>query len=345
MNLPYRARRTLRHFLAGVGVLLVFSVLLLLLWMLWLDRYVVYTRDGARLDFTLSPHCAAGVTPTAPEPAETITLHDKQEEDADALPKELVRFSGYSVTMEELMADPAAVEARLLSLPKGTSIALGLKHVQGYTCYTSNLAPEMPDFDTTLVDGLIRRLIDGGYYVIARIPAFQEYEFIMENQRERVKYGLPEKGSGSSLWFDKDFRCYWLNPASDGTLTYLIQLTTELRGMGIHEVLFSDFRFPRTEKISFKGDQSEALAATAATLVKTCATDSFCVSFTRDAPDLPLPAGRTRLYINGVTAADITATAEAAGLADPTVQLVFITDLSDTRYDEYCVLRPLETAH
>lgn len=345
MNIPYRARRNLRHFLVGTGVLLLFAALLLILWLLWLNRYVVYTRDGAKLDFSLSPYYATGITPTAPEPAETIVIFDKAEEEEASLPKELVRFSGYAVSLESLKDDLAAVETQLLALPKGTTIALELKDVRGYAYYTSTVAAMNPDFDTTAVDALVRKLIDSGYYVIAQIPAFQEYEFIMENQRDRVKYGLPQVGSGSSLWLDKEFRCYWLNPASDGTLTYLIQLITELRSIGFHEVLFSDFRFPRTEKIVFSGDQAEALAATAATLVKTCATDSFCVSFTRNAADLPLPQGRTRLYLTDIAAGDISAAAENSGLGDPLAQLVFITDLSDTRYDEYCALRPLETAH
>jgi hypothetical protein len=326
--------------LLGLVVLAVFAALVLLLWLLWLNRYVVYTPDGVKLDFTMSPHYAQGVIPTPPDPIGTVPIYDGAEEEEE-VSTELVRFSGVSVSMKELMTDTARVEEQLLALPQSSTICLELKSVAGYVCYTSKVAPTK-DFDPAQVDALLRKLMDGGYYLIARIPASQEYQFIMADQRERVPYGLPQKGSGTNLWLDRDFNCYWLNPASDGTITYLIQLITELRSMGFDEVLFSDFRFPRTEKISFSGDQQEALDAAASTLVRTCATDTFCVSFIREAVDLQLPEGRTRLYLTGIDGTKIAETAALAPFADPAIQLGFLTDSGDTRYDNYCVLRPLK---
>ncbi len=340
MNIPYRLRRFLQRLLTVVSVLVAFSVLALVLWLLWLNRYVVYTQDGVKIDFSMSPHYAQGQIPSEPAPMETITIHDGRDEEEE-LSTELVRFSGCTVTMEQLMGDTDNVASQLLALPKGSVIALELKSVSGYVCYTSKVAPTK-EFDPAGVDALLKQLLDGGYYLIARIPAFQEYQFIMADQRERVPYGLPQVGSGSSLWLDREFNCYWLNPASDGTMTYLIQLITELRSMGFDEVLFSDFRFPKTEKISFKEDKMEALNQAASTLVKTCATDKFCVSFAREAVDLQLPEGRTRLYLTGVDGTKIAQMAGQATFADPSIQLGFITDSGDTRYDAYCVLRPLE---
>ena len=136
-----------------------------------------------------------------------------------------------------------------------------------------------------------------------------------------------------------------MNPASDGTLAYLIQLLSELRSIGFDEVVFSDYRFPDTNQIVFNGDRMATLASTAATLVKACATDTFCVSFIRPYADLTLPAGRTRLYLTGIGAANVDTMAEKTGFEDPSIQLVFLTDLNDTRYDEYCVLRPIADAH
>ena len=222
---------------------------------------------------------------------------------------------------------------------------LELKDVRSYVYYTSEIAKENSKFDTAQVDELIKTLQKQGLYLIAKIPAFQEYDYILENERERVPYGLPKAGGSGSLWLDSDGPCYWMNPASDGTLTYLIQLVTELRKLGFDEVLFSDFRFPETDKIKFDGDKLEALNNAAATLVKTCATDTFCVSFARTEPDLTLPAGRTRLYLTGVSGADIGTVAAEAELENVAAQLVFLTDSGDTRYDDYSVLRPLDSVH
>ena len=345
MSIPYRTKRAFKGFFTGLLALSVFAVLVLVCWLLWLNRYVIYSADGAKIDFDLPVRFAQGETAGAPEPAGTVPIYGMTtEEEPEAISRELTRFSGYYVTLKELTGDIGAVIAKLEALPEGSTVMLELKSVNGYTYYSSTVAATNPKFDTTQVDALIQKLIDGGYYVIAQIPAFQEYYYIMENERERVAYGLPKTG-GSSLWLDGDYRCYWLNPASDGTMTYLIQLLTELRSLGIHEVVFSDFRFPSTTKVSFDGNKTDTLNAAAATLVKTCATDKFCVSFTRSAVDLELPGGRTRLYLTDIAAADAAETAAKTSFADPTIQLVFLTELSDTRYDEYCVLRPLDSAH
>ena len=163
-----------------------------------------------------------------------------------------------------------------------------------------------------------------------------------------MPYGLPRTGGNGSLWLDNSIPkepCYWMNPASDGTLTYLIQTITELRLLGFDEVVLDGFRFPDSELYTFNGDKQQTLEETAAKLVKTCATDTFCVSFVRTAADLKLPEGRTRLYLTGVAATSAALVANQTDFADPTLQGVFLTDSGDTRYDEFCVLRPIDMMH
>ena len=345
MSIPYRTRRFFKKLLTTLLVLALFAALGLLCWLLWLNRYVVYSQDGARLDFSQSVQYAPGVLPVEPEPAETVTVHNKKEEQAEEESTELAPFSGYYVTLEALTGEFDTVVTQLKALEEGSTVMLQLKDPRSYAYYTSEVSKVNPDFDTARVDALVQTLRDRGHYVIAQIPSFQEYYYLMENERERVPYGLPKAGGKGSLWLDSEGPCYWLNPASDGTLTHLIRLVTELRSIGFDEVVFADFRFPNTDKIAFDGDRMAALNEAASTLVKTCSTDTFCVSFVRNAPDLTLPAGRTRLYLTGVSGADIADMAAQAVLEDLSVQLVFLTESGDTRYDDYCVLRPLDSAH
>lgn len=345
MNIPYRTRRALRHFFLGIGAVVLFAALLLVLWIMWLNRYVIYSRDGAKIDFSLSLDYAQGEPPAEPKPEETISIENKVPENTEEeISTELVRFSGYYVTLTELTEHFDEVCDRLYALPEGSTVMLELKSRSGYAYYSSAVAVCNPNFDTAKVDTLVKNLIARGHYVIAQIPAFLEFYYILEDQYERGNYGLKEVGS-VGLWLDPDLRCWWLDPTSDGTVAYMIQLLTELRNMGFDEVVFSNYRFPETDKIVFSGDKMAALTSTAATLVKACSTDTFCVSFIRSYADLSLPAGRTRLYLLGISAANAGAMAEKTNLADPAVQLVFITDLDDTRYDEYCVLRPIANAH
>ena len=44
-------------------------------------------------------------------------------------------------------------------------------------------------------------------------------------------------------------------------------------------------------------------------------------------------------------AAQAESIAQQTGLEDPTTRLVFLTEIHDTRFDAYCVLRPLDAAH
>ncbi len=37
--------------------------------------------------------------------------------------------------------------------------------------------------------------------------------------------------------------------------------------------------------------------------------------------------------------------AAQAGFSDPKLHVVFLTEVGDTRYDAYCVLRPIDSAH
>lgn len=345
MILPYRTRRALRNFFAVLLGLVLLAAVVLFCWVLWLNRYVVYSRDGAKLDFSQSVQYAPGQIPVEPEQVPLPEIHTNlSQDDPEYVPpsNELTQFSGYYVTVEQLKADFDAVAAQLEALPEGSTVALDVKDVRSYVYYTSAVADESTKFDTAQLDGLIDRLQEKGHYLIARIPAFQEYYYILEDESARVKYGLPKATGSGALWLDREWSCYWMNPASDGTLTYLIQLITELRGLGFDEVVLTDFRFPNTDKIRFEGDRLQTLNDTAATLIKACSTDTFCVSFTRSTADLTLPEGRTRLYLTGVSAADADEEAANTALADLKAQVVYITETGDTRYEEFSVLRPLD---
>jgi hypothetical protein len=346
MSLPYRARRNLRRLFVTLLVLILIAACVLLCWLLWLHRYVVYTQDGARLDFDQPLEYPQGETAVPPDPLPSVNIqYDDGKKPEEEINTELVRFSGYYVTLETLRADFDAVLQQLEQLPHNSTVLLDVKSIRSYSYYSTDVGMIAPDFDTLLLDELIRNLQDEGHYIIARIPAFQEYEYILENERERVPYGLPRAGGNGSLWLDTTGPCYWMNPASDGTLAYLIQIVSELRNKGFDEVVFSDFRYPETDKIKFPEDKDAVLNQTATTLVKTCATERFAVSFTRTKADLTLPEGRTRLYLTGVAAADAAAAAQASGFEDPSVGVVFLTEQNDTRYDAFCALRPLSTLH
>lgn len=337
MALPYRTRRALRGLAIAVLWLILLAILVWLIWLLWLDRFVVYTRDGAKLDFGASNQQLSGEVALPPEKDATVSIYYNEGDNTLNISTELSQLGGYYIDAEMLAKGIPDVLAQLKKLPSQTPVLVDVKDITGRFFYSTTLGPNNKNIDTAGMNQLIEYLANSDLYTIARAPALRDYYYGLDH----VPDGLPT--SGGYLWMD-DSRCYWLNPASEGTITYLIQTAKELKDKGFNEVVFSDFRFPETDKIVFKGSRTETLVTAATKLLESCATDRFAVSFLVESASFPLPAGRTRLYLEGVGASQAKVLAEESGLEDPAIQLVFLTDVNDTRFDSYSVLRPITSA-
>ena len=122
-----------------------------------------------------------------------------------------------------------------------------------------------------------------------------------------------------------------------------MQIISELKSLGFDEVVLDYFDFPDTEYMRFDGDKEQTLQETAAVMAS-LATGNFTISFVQK-PGFQLPGDRCRLYVTDATAADVQMLAQMSGLSNPAVSLVFLTDIHDTRFDEFSVLRPLDSAH
>lgn len=345
MTIPYRVRRGLQRFFITAGILLLLFLVAFSAWMLWLNRYVVYTDEGAKLDFSQLFNPVGGQIATPPAPGPDVHISYGNTDELTGLPAgSLKQMEGWVVTAEMLTGDKfAATKAALESLPLGSTVLLDVRNVRGEFFYSSYLGQNPKKVDAAAVTALIKELHSRECYLIARFPAFRDRWYILEDEMGRVPYGLPLKGGNGSLWEDTsipNLSHYWLNPTSTGALNFLVQIVTELKNVGFDEVVFSDFRFPNTEKIKFEGDKTEALNEAAQTLVQACATKNFAVSFTGS--HFTAPEGRVRIYLENVAAADIQQAASAITLENPSAQIVFLTDTLDTRYEAYSVLRPLD---
>lgn len=341
MNIPYRTRRLLKRLgLIALAVLLTAAVVWLC-WFVWLNRYVVYTREnGAILDFDRTPEISGGQLALPPEPSETIPIYYNEGENQVNNNAELTQLVGYYVEPQALQEDISTVISQIRALPAETAVMVDVKNIKGEFYYSSGVSSlRSSSVDTEGMDQLIEFLNRSSMYTIARLPALRDYHYGLNN----VPNGLFHS-SRQYLWMDDD-SCYWLNPASEGTFSYLVQIVNELKSLGFDEVVFSDFRFPQTSEIYFDGDKTQALTDTAKKLLSACASDRFAVSFIAGSSAFSLPEGRSRLYLQNVAAADLASVAAETGIADTAVNLVFLTEVHDTRFDVYSVLRPLSTAH
>lgn len=339
MRIPYRTRRALRRLAIGICILAVLVVLAGLLWILWVSRFVVYTREqGVILDFEQSDQNMTGELAVPPTQGETIEVYYNTGEGAVAVSKELSQMMGYYISAEVLEDDISVVLAQLQALPEGTPVMIDVKSIKGNFFYSSSVgSPRNEDLDIDAMDALLAYLKKSNFYTIARMPALRDFYYGLEH----VSDGLPMPGG--YLWIDSS-SCYWLNPASDGTRTYLVQIIRELQALGFDEVVLSDFKFPETDQIVYTADKAQVLADTAKFLVDTCATDRFAVSFIGE-PGFVLPEGRSRLYLQDVPAVQAASKAQATGIEDTAVRVVFLTNVHDTRFNVFSVLRPLSGAH
>ena len=341
MNIPYRTRQHLKR--AGILALALLVALILvgICWFLWLERFVVFTRDkGAVFDMTLTEEFPDAQPPALPQYPSDVSIYYNEGENAINANRELLQLEGYYADTAALRKSVSTVLEQVKNLPKSTPVMLDVKNPKGAFFYSSSVDEHRDRYiDPVEMDGLIAYLKQNNVYAIARLPALRNYYFGLSN----TSNGLPVP-KGGYLWADKDY-CYWLNPTKQGTMAHLIQIVSELKGLGFDEVVFDEFRFPDTDKIAFSGNKTEAIANAAATLVSTCSTNNFTVSFQSTKSDFPLPEGRCRLYLTGVDAANVQDIVTATGITEPATRIVFLTEVHDTRFEICSVLRPLEAAH
>ena len=336
-NLTFAAKRRLQRAGLITAILVMVMILVWFCWVIWAERYVVYSREGATINLDLPERMSGGQVAAPPALDETIPIYINEGSDAISTSAELTQISGYYVDQDELIESVQSVKDVVATLPAGTAVLLELKNIYGRFNYSSGLtdAEMASNINTAAVDELITEITSRNLYAIALVPAFRERNYVLK----RNAYFL--KTSNGYGWED-DQNCYWLDPTETGTMNWLIQITEELRTLGFDEVVFTEFRFPSSDRISFKGDPQAAIQNAANRLVETCGSTNFTVSFATNDTAFKLPeGGMSRIYLENVGAKDVEAAAAKITVANPTAELVFLATTSDTRYDSYSALRPI----
>lgn len=342
MSIPYRTRLKMQRI--GTAALFVLMVLILVwfCWVLWLERYVVYSREGATIDFSMSNEYLSGVVAKPQKNSTGIDIYYNEGEYAISTSTDLEQLNGYYVSISDLVDDFEGVRAKLAALDAGTPVMLEMKNKYGTFYFPSQSSYAQSEaVDVDKVAEMVAELRMRGLYVIARIPAFCDYLYGLNNTTS----GLPI-GSGKyrgSLWMDPQ-GYYWLKPVDAGTLNYLTTIVLELKDLGFDEVVLGDFCMPSSSEYAYSGDPATDLVTAADTLVKGLSTNSFTVSFIVTDSSFALPEGRCRMYLENITPSSVGLTAAQATVSDADLRLVFIADTNDTRYDQYGVLRPLEAS-
>lgn len=340
MSIPYRTRRSLNRLGFIASIVVIVAAIAWLCWVVWLQRYVVYTDDGAMLDFALSSNDIIGEKATPPVAEAKVSIFYNEGADAIDTTHELAQINGYYITNDQCKSEMENLMVQIERLSSGTAMMLEMKGPYGSFFYDTKLgdATISASTDIPAVERLAKRLKSKGFYTIARISAFRDREYGDKN----VPCGLYML-SHAGLWMDQG-GMYWLDPTNAAVTSWITSVVLELRDMGFDEVMLDNFAFPPGDQYIFNGDKTEALSAAAKQLMSTCGSSKFVLSFGVTDPAFALPEGRCRMYLTSVDANTIAQTVSQVQFDDPEIRLVLLCETGDTRYDEYSVLRSLNVA-
>ena len=340
MSIPYRHRRILNRIGVAALIFLLIFLVVWLCWVIWLQRYVVYTSSGAKLDFSQSSYEISGVEAAPPKSDMEVSIFYNEGADAIDTTKEMTQLSGYYITGDMYKEDLDNVMLQVERLPSSTPIMVDMKGPFGTFFYNSKLDEAITSQSTNIqgVSQLLDRINKKGFYKIARISAFRDRTF-GENHVSSGLYMLSRAG----LWMDEG-GMYWLDPTNATAINWISSVVLELKEMGFDEVLLDNFRFPQNEQYIFSGDKTEALQSAAKKIVEACASNKFVISFGVDDPTFALPEGRCRMYLSNVDATNVSAKFAQATCEEPEIRVVFLSETGDTRYDKYSVMRSLNVA-
>lgn len=334
-RISYRRGLFLKKLLRVVLIVLAALLVLTAVLLIYLEPYVTYDRDGAHLSLkgeqaVLSPSEGASSRPLV-EDAQIVYVEKAQ---AD---KTIVEQGGYYITTN-MLQDPAAVLEEVKALDGPCAVMMEVKSIFGNFYYSTSIAgAQTAHVDVTAVDELITYLNRNGFYMIAVVPAFRDSNFALDNQ----SCGLPL--SGGALWMDAR-GCYWLDPADETVLSYLMQIARELSSLGFSEVAYSDFIFPDSSNISYNTELSrdELIAGAATELTSFFTGSNLIVSFVTDGVEFPAQVCSGRLYITDADGSKVERYVQAYDAETTGIrELVFLANSRDSRFNDYAMLRPL----
>ncbi len=227
--------RSLGLVVAALGLL---AVVIAIFTFFYLQRYIVYSADGAQLDRDASFGLSAAVEPTSTISPQLI-YDDPVDEDDMAVSyemAELSRLEAVYVAYDELKDIPA-LEARLKEL-EYSALVIHVKRDHGNLAWPSTISGTSKYCEGSEdVIEFFKSQAEMGKYLVAKISCFRDDLFALDHQSE----GLPI--TGGALWVDSD-NYYWMSPESSSALNYIISIGSELKKYGFAELLLDNFSYP-----------------------------------------------------------------------------------------------------
>ena len=341
-KLSYRHRLRLKRLGKWIGICALVLAVLMIFFLIYMQRYVVYTSEGVKLDFDHSTlDIPVNDETEDPEPHKKpghveIEIKD-DEQTADGKLKQL---KGVYITVDMLRSNPDLVLETVRALDNTNAVMIDVKDDNGNFYYNTEITG-MKKANTDALDELIDFLKRNGYPMIARIPAFADTSFVKSHPDLAL---WNESGGSRELWADENEN-NWLSPEKPTVLSYQEQICKELSSLGFQEVVFNDFYFPTSGTIVYTSNltRSELIADAAKEVQNAFTGSNLTISFCTADTAFPVDASAGRLYVPDVSGANVDKMIASLSntVNNTTTQVVFLSDSRDTRFDNYGTPRPL----
>ena len=140
MKIPYRTRRTINR-IGFVSLMLLMALAVFwFCWVIFAQRYVVYTRDGAVLDLSYSSNDLFGEVAMPPQADEEVSIYYNEGDNSIELGNALTQLDGYYITADDLTKNLGTVWSNIERLPMGSTVMIDLKGGYGSFYYSTNLS-------------------------------------------------------------------------------------------------------------------------------------------------------------------------------------------------------------
>ena len=257
----YRGRRTITDILRLIAIVLAVLVVLAIGVMVYLQRYIVYTDEGTRLELppfleslrqNREPKEPDG-SASLPDPGDLNVVEDPTGSQSEPVEPDPEETAGLALALPVSDVTGGTAAARLEEAG-ADALILEVKDQEGKLAWTSALAvAARAQVNGTQAAGeALRQWNEGEVYTIARVCCFRDNSAPYYYNRMALR-------QGSNNWRD-ELGLRWLSPAQADAQAYIAGLCGELAALGFDEIVLEHFSFPVQGKLNRinRGDSYDA---------------------------------------------------------------------------------------
>lgn len=226
----YHGRNRFGTFLKVLIVVLLLVLVAAVAALFFLERYIVYSSDGVRLELPIFQD-KGELMPDSSEPAIVVNTPE-----ATPTPTPAPDFRGIMLPRTALYDGTAQTQ---MEQAGATAAIFDMKADDGTLGYISQqtLAQESEvSASDAAINAAIQLLNSGELYTVARVSCFRDNTVPRTNMDIAIR-------SSSGNWRDEEsYR--WLSAANEEARAYVVGVCQELAGLGFDEILLDNCGFP-----------------------------------------------------------------------------------------------------